>query len=109
MVTPPASQFCTPSSCSTTFREKRQPFKSLDTISIQPGIHRFYPAISFTQKKGFSRFNLAAYCPRKYRGQQEDEPWYLLTNLTDLKSAGFTANVTASKQCLKTVKPEDII
>ena len=73
--------------CSTTFREKRQPFKSLDTISIQPGIHRFYPAISFTQKKGFSRFNLAAYCPRKYRGQQENEPWYLLTNLTDLKSA----------------------
>jgi hypothetical protein len=73
--------------CSTTFREKRQPFKSLDTIPIQPGIHRFYPQISFTQKKGFSRFNLAAYWKRKYRGQQEDEPWYLLTNLTDLKSA----------------------
>jgi len=30
---------------------------------------------------------LAAYCPRKYRGKQEDEPWYLLTNLPDLTSA----------------------
>ena len=69
--------------CSTTFREKRQPFKSLDTIPVQPGINFFYPKISFTQKKGFSRFNLAAYWKRKYRGKQEDEPWYLLTNLPD--------------------------
>jgi hypothetical protein len=73
--------------CTTTFREKRQPFQSLDTIPVQPGIHLFYPKISFTQKKGFSRFNLAAYWKRKYRGKQEDEPWYLLTNLPDLKSA----------------------
>jgi hypothetical protein len=40
-----------------------------------------------TKKKGFSRFNLVASWKRKYRGQQEDEPWYLLTNLPDLKSA----------------------
>jgi hypothetical protein len=68
---------------STTFREKIQPFQSLDSIPLQPGIHLLYPKISFTQKKGFSRFNLAAYWKRKYRGKQEDEPWYLLTNLPD--------------------------
>ncbi|WP_333093929.1 IS4 family transposase [Microcoleus sp. Pol11C1] len=73
--------------CSTTFREKRQPFQSLDTIPVQPGMNFFYLQISLTQKKGFSRFNLAAYWKRKYRGKQEDEPWYLLTNLPDLKSA----------------------
>jgi hypothetical protein len=33
------------------------------------------------------RFNLVAYWKRKYRNKQEDEPWYLLTNLPDLKSA----------------------
>ena len=71
----------------TTFREKRQAFQSLDTIPVQPGIHLFYPKISCTKKKGFSRFNLAASWKRKYRGQQEDEPWYLLTNLPDLKGA----------------------
>ena len=43
--------------------------------------------MGFTQKKGFSRFNLVAYWKRKYRCKQEDEPWYLLTNLPDLKSA----------------------
>ena len=60
---------------------------AVDTIPVQPGIHLFYPKISFTQKKGFSRFNLAASWKRKYRGQQEDEPWYLLTNLPDFPSA----------------------
>jgi hypothetical protein len=73
--------------CDTTFREKKQPFRLLDTIPVKPGIHIFYPKISFTKKKGFSRFNLVASGQGKYRGQQEDEPWYLLTNLPDLKSA----------------------
>jgi hypothetical protein len=72
--------------CSTTFREKRQPFQSLDSIPVQPGIHLFYQRVGFTQKKGFSRFNLVASGQRKYRSKQEDEPWYLLTNLPDLKS-----------------------
>ena len=73
--------------CNTTFREKRQRFQPLSNIPIQPGIRLFYPHISLTQKKGFNRFNLAAYWKRRYKGKQEKEPWYLLTNLTDLKSA----------------------
>lgn len=73
--------------CNTTFREKRQPFQSLESIPVQPGIHLFYPKIGFTQKKGFSRFNLVASGQRKHRGKQEDEPWSLLTNLPHLKSA----------------------
>jgi hypothetical protein len=40
-----------------------------------------------TKKKGFSRFNLVASGKRKYRGKQEDESWYLLTNLPDFPSA----------------------
>jgi len=71
----------------TTFREKRQPFQALNSILVQPGIHLFYPQINLTQNKGFSRFNLVASWKRKYKGKQEDEPWYLLTNLPDLKSA----------------------
>lgn len=71
----------------TTFREKKQPFQTLNSIPVQPGIHLFYPQINLTQNKGFSRFNLVASWKRKYKGKQEDEPWYLLTNLPDLKSA----------------------
>ena len=73
--------------CTTTFREKRRPFQTLNSIPIQPGIRIFYQHISLTQKKGFNRFNLAAYWKRQYKGKQENEPWYLLTNLTDFKTA----------------------
>ena len=75
----------------TSFRQKKT-FCSLNTIPVQPGIHLLYPKISLTKKKGFSRFNLVASGQRKYRGQQEDEPWYLLTNLPDLKTASAIYN-----------------
>lgn len=71
---------------STTFREKRQKFQPLNNIPIQPGVRIFYPNINLTQKRGFGRFNLAVYWKRKYRGKQEDEAWYLLTNLPDVDS-----------------------
>jgi len=44
------------------------------------------PQINLTQNKGFSRFNLVGYWKIKYKGKQEYEPWYLLTNLPNLKS-----------------------
>jgi hypothetical protein len=72
---------------STTFREKRQEFQPLSSIPIHPGIRQFYTQINLTQKAGKGRFNLAVYWKRKYRGKQEDEAWYLLTNLPDLKTA----------------------
>src|SRR5919202_1232351 len=70
-----------------TFREKRQSFQPLSNIPVHPGIHLFYYHVSLTQKKGFNRFNLAVFWRRKYKGKQESQPWYLLTNLPDLKSA----------------------
>jgi len=73
--------------CNTTFREKRQPFQALNNIPVQPGNHLFYPQINLTQNKGFSRFNLVVSWKRKYKGKQEDEPWYLLTNLPNWKNA----------------------
>ena len=72
---------------STTFREKRREFQPLSSITIHPGIRQFYTDINLTQKAGFGRFNLAVYWKRKYRGKQEDEAWYLLTNLPDLTTA----------------------
>lgn len=72
---------------STTFREKRQKFQPLNKIPIYPGIRRFYTNISFTQKRGFGHFNLAVYWKILYRGKQDAQPWYLLTNLPNLKTA----------------------
>jgi hypothetical protein len=46
----------------------------------------FYPQFYLTKNKGFSRFKLVFFWEIKYKGKQEDEPWYLLTNLPDGKS-----------------------
>jgi hypothetical protein len=71
----------------TTFRQNRRKFQPLNTIPIYPGFRQFYLDINLTQKRGFGRFNLAVYWKRKYRGNQENQAWYLLTNLPDLKTA----------------------
>ena len=72
---------------STTFREKVHSFQPLNSIPISPGVRQFYTNINLTQKSGKGRFNLAVYWKRKYRGKQEDEVWYLLTNLPDSETA----------------------
>jgi hypothetical protein len=71
----------------TTFRQNRQKFKPLSQVEIAPGMKQFLPKITLTQKKGFGRFNLAIYWKRKYKGKQEQSPWYLLTNLPDCETA----------------------
>ena len=71
----------------TTFRKKRQKFQPLSSIEIYPGIRSFYTNIKITQKQGFGWFNLAVYWQRKYRGKQNKEAWYLLTNLPDFNTA----------------------
>ncbi len=71
----------------TTFRQNRQKFKPLSQVEISPGMKQFLTNITLTQKKGFGRFNLAIYWKRKYKGKQEQSPWYLLTNLPDCETA----------------------
>lgn len=71
----------------TTFRQNRQKFKPLSQVKISPGMKQFLSKITLTQKKGFGRFNLAIYWKRKYKGKQEQSPWYLLTNLPDCETA----------------------
>jgi len=72
---------------STTFSQKIPNFYSLSSIQLAPGQRKFLSKISITQKRGFSRFNLAIYWRRKYKNKQEKSPWHLLTNLADLETA----------------------
>jgi hypothetical protein len=43
--------------------------------------------VKLTKQKGFGTFDIAAYWLRKLREKQENEGWYLLTNLGDLKQS----------------------
>ena len=59
--------------------------QKLSALGIVPGTKVFLSNINLTKKKGFGRFNLAAYWKRKYKNKVEKEAWYLLTNLDNLE------------------------
>jgi hypothetical protein len=62
-------------------------FQRLATLELVPGISLFFEQVQFTKQKGFAKFNLAGYYPRRYRGKVEPSGWYLLTNLGSTKAA----------------------
>jgi len=64
--------------------QKETPLKEL---SIRPGMKLFLTDVKMTKTKRKRRFNLVSYWKRKYRGKQEKEPWYILTNLETLDEA----------------------
>jgi hypothetical protein len=59
-----------------------QESQKISDLELYPGMKQFYSRVNYTKKKGFGYFNLGAYWKRKYRGKQEKQGWYLLTNLT---------------------------
>ncbi|MFP4300313.1 MAG: IS4 family transposase [Spirulinaceae cyanobacterium] len=59
----------------------------LKQIEIVPGKPQFLAGIQVTQQVEGEDLSLAIYWKRKYRGKQEKEPWYLLTDLGDATTA----------------------
>ena len=45
----------------------------------------FLTGVSITKAKGFGHYNVAGYWKRKYKGKQEKEPWFILTNFNSLE------------------------
>jgi hypothetical protein len=43
--------------------------------------------VKVTKETRFGTFDIAGYWRRNYRGKQENEGWYLLTNLGELKQS----------------------
>jgi hypothetical protein len=60
-------------------------FQVLKELGFQPGMSQFYQGILGNKGEGLGPFNLAVYWKRKYRHQGPKEPWYILTNLPNLK------------------------
>jgi len=70
------------------FRESTElPYQELKTLGFKPGMTRFYQGVWCNKQDSLGPFNLAAYWKRKYRGKGPKDPWYILTNLPDLKTA----------------------
>jgi Transposase DDE domain len=64
---------------------KRQPYQQLNSFETTPGTKRFLTGIKVTKEKGFAWASMGIYWKRSYRNKVEKEPWYLLTNLSNLE------------------------
>jgi Transposase DDE domain len=56
-------------------------------VADRPGTSQFLFQVKVTKQKGFGCHNLVTKWPRDYAGFHSEEPWILLTNLADKKSA----------------------
>jgi len=71
----------------TYIKEKGKKYQRLDSLEIIPGAKRFLTGVKVRKEKGFGQGTIAIYWKRQYRGKKEEQPWYLLTNLTSLSEA----------------------
>lgn len=62
-------------------------FQRLSSLGLMPGTSFYLAGVQVTKQKGFSKFDIAGYWQRKYRQNQSNEGWYLLTNLGNSKAA----------------------
>jgi hypothetical protein len=68
-------------------QEEKSDYIRLSDMGLVPGTIFYLVETKFTKQKGFGNFDIAGYWSRKYRGKQEDEGWYLLTNVGSLKQS----------------------
>ena len=62
-------------------------YKKLSEGGLEPGMRFYLRGVKVTKQKGFGEFDIAGYWKRRYRGKEEEEGWYLLTNLGTVKQA----------------------
>jgi len=68
----------------TYIRQSEGNYQQLSELGLTPGMKLFHSGVNYTKRKGFGRFNLAAYWKRKYRGSCEKHGWFILTNLSSI-------------------------
>ena len=68
-------------------QEENSDYTRLSDQGLLPGTSLYLSDVKVTKQKGFGTFDVAGYWIRKYRGKQEKEGWYLLTNLDSLKQS----------------------
>ncbi len=65
-------------------KKESEDYQTFSQLGMKPGMKIFLTGVSVTKNKGFGNFNVGAYWKRKYKGKQEKEPWFILSNLDSL-------------------------
>jgi hypothetical protein len=80
-----AYRLCVATKKGTCIADDSEIYQALKDLGIQPGKSEFFQEIYCTKTHQLGKFNLAAYCQRKYRGRGSKDPWYILTSLKSFK------------------------
>jgi len=79
--------FCLRQKCNTKVRQDNGLYQELREYGLTPGMKLFLNDQEITKSKGFGTFHVAAKWKRTYRGFKTKEPWYILTNFSELDIA----------------------
>lgn len=79
--------FCLRQKCDTNIECENGLYQELREFDLTPGTKLFLNERQVTKQKGFGTFNIAGKWKRNYQGFKTKEPWYILTNLTDVDTA----------------------
>ncbi|NEO88717.1 MAG: IS4 family transposase [Spirulina sp. SIO3F2] len=82
-----AAYFCLRQKYDTNVRQENNIYKELKDYGLTRGNKLFLNDREVTKTKNLGTFNVAAKWKRTYRGFKTKEPWYILTNLSDIDTA----------------------
>ncbi|MGK7897584.1 MAG: IS4 family transposase, partial [Xenococcus sp. (in: cyanobacteria)] len=68
-------------------QQEKADYQQLSSLGLRPGKSFSLYQVQFTKQKGFGKVNLAGYWSQKTKKKNQDEGWYLITNLSSLKLA----------------------
>lgn len=60
-------------------------YQQLKSLDLQPGKSFYLKQVKFTKQLDMSRVNIAFYWSKTTQGKRENEGWYLINNLSNLK------------------------
>ncbi len=68
-------------------QQKEADYQQLSSLRLKPGKSFYLYQVKFTKQSGFGQVNIAGYWSQKTKKKNQDEGWYLITNLSSLKLA----------------------
>lgn len=79
--------FCLRQKGNTQIQGNQAIYQELRDLGLSPGMSLFLNDQKVTQQAGLGGFNIACKWKRTYRGFKTKEPWFILTNLSDVETA----------------------
>ncbi len=66
-------------------QQEGQDYQQLISLGLAPGKSSYLKQVKFTKQSGMSRVNIALYWHKSTKGKTQNEGWYLINNLSNLK------------------------